>query len=305
MSELQELLDEIRGEDELATSEDVPNVASEVHEDDTTEEEEVDLHKPLSVEQLEEVTTYNLRQSVYRSVATEAKVCRSVVMEAMAALPPPNHAVVSAKLTSIPSVVNKSILESMQAGDEYELSQKTDEYAQSVLTGLRGILRKNEGVVESYLGTIEVLSGLADGPAVIFMETKDAVNLFTSDFETLSMLHFHPDKIMFDPVKVDAVAEASRALIYDRQFGELTKGNFKDLLSRLKVKVTFLHGLLSRIETCAAVLKEPDQPQQIKLGEVEQGSSLIEQYRESCEAFELGRFIDLASEYASAVDACR
>lgn len=306
MSELQDLLDEIRGEDEVVIKDDPVSVANEDHEDDVElREGEEKLHKPFSLEQLEEVSIYNVRQSVYRSVAGESKVCRSVVLEAMAALPPPNQTVTAAKLTSIPSVVNKAVLDSMQTGDERDLSQKADEYAQSVRVGLAGIVSKNEGVVESYLAAIDTLDTLAKGPSVIFMETKDAVNLFTDAFETFTTLHFDPERIMFDHVKVKAVADASRALIYDHQFTELVRGNFADLVAFFKVKVVHLKELLERVKDSTLALADPKNSLSVKLAEVERGATLIQQYRESCEAFELGRFIDLATEYAAAVDACR
>lgn len=269
MSELNQLLDDIKDGKDIVDDEEDKEVESSL--EDLKSSQEISMNTksiPYKSISEESITKFGkLFDSHNLSLSTESmeKVDKVLVLEAMAGMIGSEKSMISAKLTTAPSVINKSILNSILKEDEEVLNTDLDEATRLLVGSL-------EDYLEMILDTSKEVSKLMDeinskmtdkNPIILYK--KESLNLLTSNVINIS--YVNGDELGYDKYSGEALSSKYLDIVTtaDRHSSELGLRNedesireysIVDLVERLTIKVDQFVVVCDDIVRDVKVLKE-------------------------------------------------
>lgn len=198
MSELESILNDIQEgkdlEEIVDTTKDDPldKITTEGRPmvDADTETQQVNL-RVAEEELLTEVTNHYNLQMIGHNLKSVEKVDKSIVLEAMASLPEYFSVTDKAKITSVPSLINKEVLDNAVNIHTVQMRQKCRELAERLMEDLQPFedrIDKPLRTLNSYIGEINKQLAEAGSPRVLIDNTT--VELLVESVELLSYKDF-------------------------------------------------------------------------------------------------------------------
>lgn len=198
MSELESILNDIQEGKDLEEIVDTPKddpldkISTEERPmaDTDTEVQQVNL-RIAEEELLTEVTNHHNLQMIGHNLKSVEKVEKSIVLEAMASLPEYFSVTDKAKITSIPSLINKEVLDNAVNIHTAQMRQKCRELVERLMEDLQPFEDRIDQplrVLNSYIDEINKQRAEAGSPRVLIDNTT--VELLVESVETLSYKDF-------------------------------------------------------------------------------------------------------------------
>lgn len=198
MSELESILNDIQEGKDLEEIVDIPKddsldkITTEERPmvDTDTEVQQVNL-RIAEEELLTEVTNHHNLQMIGHNLKSVEKVDKSIVLEAMASLPEYFSVTDKAKITSVPSLINKEVLDNAVNVHMVQIRQKCRELVEKLMEDLQPFedrIDKPLRTLNSYIDEINKQRAEAGSPRVLI--DNATVELLVESVESLSYKDF-------------------------------------------------------------------------------------------------------------------